>query len=80
MFKFYLNRKVRHPSISVKSKNKKKWRNLPITHSKPSKDTFIVIEDPHPKAKKAQKPMFERMRGKTNTSLKDIGLGSIRLL
>lgn len=51
MFKFYLNRKVRHPSISVKSKDKKKWRNLPITHSKPSKDTFIVIEDPHPKAK-----------------------------
>ena len=60
MFKFYLNRKTRHPSISVKSKNKKKWRNLPITHSKPSKDTFVIIDDPHPKAKSGSKAFVRK--------------------
>lgn len=60
MFKFYLNRKTRHPSISVKSKSKKKWRNLPITHSKPSKDTFVIIDDPHPKAKSGSKAFVRK--------------------
>lgn len=50
-FKFYKNKKTKHPSISVKQRNKTKWFNMPLTHEKP-KDSYIKVVDPHPKNKK----------------------------
>ena len=55
MFKFYNNRKTRHPSISIKCNKKHIWRNMPISHSKPSNDSYLEIDDPHPKANKHSK-------------------------
>ena len=46
MFKIYKNKKVRHPSISLKSKDKKKWYNLPISHEKAKNDSNMEIDDP----------------------------------
>lgn len=33
-FKFYKNRLTGHPSVSVSSKDKTRWYNMPISHSK----------------------------------------------
>ena len=60
MFRFYKNKKINHPSISIRQRDKRKWHNLPISHSKPKNDTFIVINDPHPKAKQHDKSYVRR--------------------
>ena len=52
MFKFYKNKKTRHPSISIRTKDKTKWSNMPISHSKTKGDANLIIDDPHPLAKK----------------------------
>ena len=51
-FKIYKNRKTRHPSISVKSGDKKRWHNLEITHSPTNDGRYIEIDNPNPKDKK----------------------------
>lgn len=47
-FKIYKNKVTGHSSISIKQNDKKRWHNLPMSHKKP-KDSFIEIQDPHPK-------------------------------
>ena len=42
-FKIYNNRKTRHPSISIKSGDKKNWHNLEITHSPVKKERYLVV-------------------------------------
>ena len=60
MFKFYKNKKTHHPSISIRQRDKRKWHNIPISHSKPKNDTFIQIDDPHPKAKQNDKSYIRK--------------------
>ena len=55
MFKFYKNRITRHPSVSIKTKDKTRWSNMPMSHSKTKGDSNIEVDDPHPKAKKGEK-------------------------
>ena len=54
-FKFYLNKKTQHPSISVKQKDNQNWHNMPISHSKAKGKSYIEINDPHPDAKSTDK-------------------------
>ena len=42
-FKIYNNRKTRHPSISLKSGDKKHWHNLEITHSPIKNERYFEI-------------------------------------
>lgn len=49
--KIYRNKKTRHPSISIRQKDKTKWHNMPMSHSKPKHLSYIKINDPHPYAK-----------------------------
>ena len=51
MFKIYKNKVTGHASVSLKQKDKKRWYNLPMSHSKP-KGSYIKANDPHPKAGK----------------------------
>ncbi len=50
-FKVYKNKVTGHASVSLKHRDKKHWYNLPMSHEKP-KDSFIRVNDPHPKASK----------------------------
>ena len=43
-----------------------------MTHSKPTKDTSLVIDDPHPRAKKEAKLMLGVILGKTKEKLEVI--------
>ena len=52
-FKIYKNKITGHASVSLKHKDKKLWYNLPMSHEKP-KDSYIRVNDPHPKAHKKQ--------------------------
>lgn len=62
MFKFYYNKKVRHPSISIRQKKDGFWHNMPLTHEKPLNDSYIKIIDPHPmnKIRKQKESSFIR--------------------
>lgn len=59
-FKIYKNKKTKHPSLSIRQKDKSKWYNIVISHHKPSKDSSIEINDPHPKANKNDKAYAQR--------------------
>jgi len=39
--KIYRNKKTRHPSISIRQKDKTKWHNMPMSHSKPKHLSYI---------------------------------------
>ena len=69
-FKFYLNKKTMHPSISIRQTDKKKWHNIPITHKKPRHDSSIEIDDPHPKAHKKDKAYVQRFVRKDKRGVK----------
>ena len=43
-FKIYNNRKTKHPSISIKSGDKKYWHNLEVTHSPLRNERYLEIE------------------------------------
>ena len=60
MFKIYKNKKTNHPSVSIRQRNRRYWWNMPMTHSRPTKDTSLEIDDPHPKAKKGSKSYIRR--------------------
>ena len=47
-FKIYNNRKTKHPSISIKSGDKKRWHNLEITHNPTSNGRYIEIDNINP--------------------------------
>ena len=51
-FRIYKNRKTRHPSISIKSGDKKKWHNLEVTHSPVCGQKYIEIDSLIPSDKK----------------------------
>lgn len=70
MFRIYKNKKTRHPSISLRQKDRAKWHNLPITHKKPKRDSSLEIEDPHPKAKASSKSYVRRYVRKDNKNIK----------
>ena len=44
-FKIYNNRKTRHPSISIKSGDKKRWHNLEVTHSPCKNERYLEIDN-----------------------------------
>lgn len=44
-FKVYNNRKTRHPSISLKSGDRKYWHNLEVTHSPLKNERYIEIDN-----------------------------------
>ena len=48
-FKIYNNKKTKHPSISIKSGDRKNWHNLEVTHSPRKKDRYIEIDDLNPR-------------------------------
>lgn len=50
-FKIYNNRKTRHPSISVKSGDAKRWHNLEVTHYPTSDGRYIEIDNVNPQEK-----------------------------
>jgi len=50
-FKFYKNKVTGHVSISVRQRDKTRWYNLSMSHSAPN-DSYIRVNDPHPKANK----------------------------
>ena len=52
-FKIYNNRKTKHPSISIKSGDKRNWHNLEVTHHPTFTGRYIEIDDlnPHVKGK-----------------------------
>ena len=62
MFKFYYNKKIRHPSISIRQKNNSFWHNIPLTHEKPKNDSYIEIIDPHPTNKKMRQKKSSYLR------------------
>lgn len=68
-FKLYKNKITNHASISTKQKDKSKWYNLPVSHSKPS-DSYIEIQDPHPKAKQGQKSYVRKYIRKDKKGVK----------
>ena len=70
MFKIYKNKKTRHPSISLKQKDRSKWHNMPMTHEKPKGDTSLTIDDPHPKAVAGDKSYVRRFVRKDNQKIK----------
>ena len=47
-FKIYNNRKTKHPSVSIKSGDKKRWHNLEVTHHPTSTGRYIEIDDLNP--------------------------------
>ena len=51
-FKIYKNRKTKHPSISIKSGDKKRWHNLEITHSPINGQKYIEIGSLIPSGKR----------------------------
>ena len=63
-FKIYKNKITGHASVSLKHKDKKHWCNLPMSHSKP-KDSYVKVNDPHPKADKKHIVIFANMCVKT---------------
>lgn len=50
-FKVYKNKKTKHPSISIKSGDRKKWHNLEVTHSPRKSDRYIEIDDLNPRVR-----------------------------
>lgn len=50
-FRIYNNRKTRHPSISLKSGDKRNWHNLEVTHSPCRNNRYIEIDDLNPNVK-----------------------------
>ena len=50
-FKIYKNRKTKHPSISLKSGDKKRWHNLEVTHHPTLAGRYIEIDDLNPNVK-----------------------------
>ena len=42
-FKIYYNRKTRHPSISLKSGDKKYWHNLEVSHHLLKNERYIEV-------------------------------------
>lgn len=58
--KIYRNKKTRHPSISIRQKDKTKWHNMPMSHSKPKHLSYIKINDPHPYAKTGNKTFVRK--------------------
>lgn len=51
-FKIYNNRKTRHPSISLKSGDKKYWHNLEVTHSPSQNERYFEVENTNSKDKR----------------------------
>ena len=47
-FKIYNNRKTKHPSISIKTGDKKNWHNLEVTHNPTSNGRYIRIDNINP--------------------------------
>lgn len=47
-FKIYNNRKTKHPSVSIKSGDKKYWHNLEVTHHPTSSGRYIEIDNIDP--------------------------------
>ena len=48
-FKVYNNRKTKHPSISIKSGDKRNWHNLEVTHHPTSTGRYLEIDNINPK-------------------------------
>ena len=48
-FKFYKNKKINHPAISIRQNHNIFWYNMPLTHEKIHNDSYFEIKDPHPK-------------------------------
>ena len=69
-FKIYKNKKTNHPSVSIKQKDKSKWFNMPMSHSKPLHDAFIEIDDPHPNSPKGSKSYLRKYVRKDKLGIK----------
>lgn len=68
-FKIYKNKVTGHSSVSIKQNDKKRWHNLPMSHKKPN-DSFIEIQDPHPKAKSGDKSYVRKYVRKDKKGVK----------
>ena len=68
-FKFYKNKITGHPSVSLRQKDRRKWYNMPVSHQKP-KDSYLEINDPHPKAKESQKSFVRKYIRKDKRGVK----------
>lgn len=69
-FKVYKNKITGHASVSLKHRDKKHWYNLPMSHEKP-KDSYIKVNDPHPKADKKEHSYVRKYVRKDKRGVKD---------
>lgn len=69
-FKIYKNKKTNHPSVSLRQKDKSKWFNLPMSHSKPSNDAYLEIDDPNPNSPKNSKTFIRKYVRKDKIGVK----------
>jgi len=69
-FKIYKNKITGHASVSIKQKDKNLWYNLPMSHEAP-KDSYIKVNDPHPKADKKAHSYVRKYVRKDKTGVRD---------
>ena len=76
-FKIYKNKITGHASVSVRQKDKQRWYNLPMSHSKP-KDSYIKTNDPHPKANKKAHSYIRKYIRKDKRGVRDFEYNGYR--
>ena len=76
-FKIYKNKITGHASVSVRQKDKQRWYNLPMSHSKP-KDSYIKANDPHPKANKKAHSYIRKYIRKDKRGVRDFEYNGYR--
>ena len=76
-FEIYKNKITGHASVSVRQKDKQRWYNLPMSHSKP-KDSYIKVNDPHPKANKKAHSYIRKYIRKDKRGVRDFEYNGYR--
>lgn len=76
-FKIYKNKITGHASVSVRQKDKQRWYSLPMSHSKP-KDSYIKVNDPHPKANKKAHSYIRKYIRKDKRGVRDFEYNGYR--
>ena len=69
-FRIYKNKITGHASISIKQRDKKRWYNLPMSHKKPN-DSYLKVNDPHPRADKKAHSYIRKYVRKDKTGARD---------
>ena len=76
-FKIYKNKITGHASVSIRQRDKKRWYNLPMSHSIPN-DSYIKVNDPHPNANRKEHSYVRKYVRKDKKGVKDFQYKSYR--